>query len=121
MGVDYHANFGLAIKVVLSDKLREDIFKNEESEYYSGGDIEGFLDYFIGDSPFSEEIGMFQVGASNYTGKENDYYIYLIKGNHPLLSPNINVLAPEVKTYLVENGITTEEEGFCIQGGLLID
>jgi hypothetical protein len=120
LGVDYSANFGLAIKVRLSDKLRADIFDNEYSENYTDGDIKGFLDYFLGESPYNDQLKCFTVGASNYTGGEDDYYIKLMIADENPFNRFLPKIASEVKEYLFKAGVVAEHSKFLIQGGIHI-
>lgn len=64
MSVDYIANYGIGIRVILSDENHKK--EGSDEKYYE------ILDELLPDHYY-----YFQTGDGNYTGEENEWYVVL--------------------------------------------
>lgn len=100
MGVDYRANYGIGFKVNLN---------SGDCDFHLGEHLEEVLD--------GNDYRYFRVGCGNYTGEDDDYFVVLESVGD--LS-NLKELLEELKSFLLEKQLISEDQEADLVGGLYI-
>ena len=105
MGVDYTANYGIGVKLKYLD-FEEINLENIDC-----------MDDYLGELPDPEgiQIRYFEVGGSNYTSGENDFYLCI---GSPM-NKGVDDLKNKIeifKNYLKENNIEYIGDVDCVGG-----
>jgi hypothetical protein len=102
MGVDYSAVFGIGVEV---DNSYFDQFYDEDDDFV---DKYGILDELLSDTDYSYG----QSGDGGYTGRENNWYIYINEEDSQLWHDELTDLVK----FLEDNDVPFVDEG--VVGGL---
>lgn len=105
MGVDYHGNYGIGVRIIKKEFT-------EDSEYFE--DFNTYLD----DTLEGTNYYYFEVGEGSYTGEENEIYVCI---SEPF-KEGLNIKDKVFKFYKFLGKNEIEFEGEINEvGGLLVD